>query len=1154
MQKQAQQFIELLDSQQLLAPEIIEELYRQVRESRTKLTPELLAKLLVDNGHLTKFQATKLVTQIRDNGAQDAESSEASESVDEELGFAPADNEQPDASAASNVAAVFVDDEDEPIDVAAGDVEEVNDGQEVADPVGLVDAVEVVEVVEAVEVSTPKKSKSAHADRKSTPPRSKAVVKRPAASAANPYDSFRVLGVGLALALVCVAGFFLVRHFWRGNAEKNLQRADDAYEQRSYDQAAKMYQEFADVFTTNENVSYARVRAALAAVRKDAEGAPDPVIGLTTAQAVLPQVANEPAMRDQQSDLAGSLVGLATKFNERADRTEETAARKDLMDQMGKLLEMIENPLFVGNAQRDQQAPTLLRIHEDRKRILREINRDEELASALQAIDEKLAAKDVLGAYQLRKELTRTYPLLLTNAGLMERVQKASEIQQSLVTTSSLNPKLSTAGIEPESGGRIVLANRSGGPAAELAGRIVYVKVKGSVYALDGETGEVRWRKFVGSDFKSDPVRLSPSKESDVMLCDPEQGLVSRLEGKSGEIVWSAELGHPVHVPVVEDEDLFVATYDGSLLSLDSVGGQTKWAIKLPQGVPASPGVARGKSNLYLPAEHSNLYVISRKDGSCQQVYYLDNQAGAIVVPPVVLLGQLFVFENGGSDSAQVRVFELDDAGLIVKESQTPFAVSGNIVVAPQIDGRRLVVLSDLGECIVLDIEPSAKTQKVSSLASVPKSNYRPQSSWLLTDSNKIWVADSRFTGFELQPALQKLKRAWIKNDGDTFTGPPQKFDDIIVHTRRLRGNRGVRVSAVQANTGEPVWENDLGVPVTLIAAPAPGKFDIVNSEGAYYAFDGQRLVNSPDTNPGDGKPSLDFSAPVVLSDGRTILFNRSKPGQLALYSPAGTKLKLFSANFGSGAPSSGAVAVGDNFAVGLDNGQFVVIDPNTGAHAASPYQVTLEPNQKVQWNTPVYLADSQTFVIASDQGQLVRLSAGDALRPLTEVTLENLLEGPLCVMGDQVCAVEASGAGDLLQFFDAASLKEGASLALLGRRVAGPFPIEDGCLVQTDSAIVCVNVDGTQRWKLDFSNSTLVAPPFTSEGQLVLATQAGGLWLVDPTQGDVLGSSDARQAFTSAPIAQSSGFLVGSDEGAVLALPIPTAPSVGGAASEGGL
>ncbi|MFN7840109.1 MAG: hypothetical protein ACK5N9_00190, partial [Pirellula sp.] len=60
----ASAFIRLLESRGLLDPQIISELDRQFGTANKKFTPEAIAKFLVDNGHLTRFQATNLVTEL----------------------------------------------------------------------------------------------------------------------------------------------------------------------------------------------------------------------------------------------------------------------------------------------------------------------------------------------------------------------------------------------------------------------------------------------------------------------------------------------------------------------------------------------------------------------------------------------------------------------------------------------------------------------------------------------------------------------------------------------------------------------------------------------------------------------------------------------------------------------------------------------------------------------------------------------------------------------------------------------------------------------------------------------------------------------------------------------------------------------------------
>ena len=61
----ANELIDRLERLGLLDQEIIEALREQLEQSGTRITPEAVAKLLVDNGQLTHFQATKLIGELR---------------------------------------------------------------------------------------------------------------------------------------------------------------------------------------------------------------------------------------------------------------------------------------------------------------------------------------------------------------------------------------------------------------------------------------------------------------------------------------------------------------------------------------------------------------------------------------------------------------------------------------------------------------------------------------------------------------------------------------------------------------------------------------------------------------------------------------------------------------------------------------------------------------------------------------------------------------------------------------------------------------------------------------------------------------------------------------------------------------------------------
>ena len=80
----AEQFIDRLEQQGLLDAKVVAELRRRVAKIKDKkVTPEAIAKFLVDKGHLTRFQATKLVNDVTPR-ADTIKSDKAAEAKDED--------------------------------------------------------------------------------------------------------------------------------------------------------------------------------------------------------------------------------------------------------------------------------------------------------------------------------------------------------------------------------------------------------------------------------------------------------------------------------------------------------------------------------------------------------------------------------------------------------------------------------------------------------------------------------------------------------------------------------------------------------------------------------------------------------------------------------------------------------------------------------------------------------------------------------------------------------------------------------------------------------------------------------------------------------------------------------------------------------------
>ncbi len=145
-----------------------------------------------------------------------------------------------------------------------------------------------------------------------------------------------------------------------------------------------------------------------------------------------------------------------------------------------------------------------------------------------------------------------------------------------------------------------------------------------------------------------------------------------------------------------------------------------------------------------MPGNHSNLYVLDTTDGSCLQSFYIGHEEGTVAVPPVPLLGHLFVIENAGVDYANVHVLRVDDTGSQLSIAQPPFRLTGNVRINPIIQGRRLIVLTDRGEGVVYDVEPTAEREQVSVAATLSPSYTKPTSTQMAVSGTQMWITGTR--------------------------------------------------------------------------------------------------------------------------------------------------------------------------------------------------------------------------------------------------------------------------------------------------------------------------------------------------------------------------------------------------------------------------
>ena len=1133
----ASQFIALLESRGLLDPEIINELHRQVEQSKGRVTPEAIAKLLVENGQLTRFQATKLVTELN-----------------ESLGS------RPDPSVALRggrpIESKTEKEEDSVDDLLPEDEIEVEEVEEIVEVEPIDD--EVVEVVDDVRKTRASKRKkvptSALRDLESIPKR---VVPSNKPKSKNGWESYRIVGYGFAVLFLLILLVPLLGWLFKGSADEAWTRAEEAYKARDYERAGASFAEFIKNHASDSRISTSKVLVGLAKIRQDAEKASDPMVAYKACKDVLPAISNEAALNDLRGDVTDTLLRISEKFVLKIENTASIPDRKDLIDKMNVHMELIRDPRYVGTQERTQNELRIKKIEEDQSRLLRDIQRSEDLTATLAAMTASVEAKDVTKTYELRRVLIRKYPQLESESKLNDLLGEATKLQQGLVVPSSNSPQISNE--QPTKSGTMqaLVVSRKGEGIEGENGSSFYLKVKGSLVAINAGNGKVLWRQYIGKDWTGEPTRLTATGDSDVLVSLPELGLLRRLAASDGSLVWEAKMSGRILSPTIDADLIFVATISGEVHCLDASTGQLRWAKKIPQAIDVGVSGASTKKYRYVLGNHSNLYAISRASGQCEEVEYIGHAASTIAVPPIWNSNQLIVFENEGSDFCSMRVFSTNDEGLDIKPAQNPIKFRGHVVVEPQMEGRRLAVATNLGELSILDIDAFNPKEKVSKLISLTENETTPKTTWPLLFGSDLWIASTRLIYYQIQVTSQKLNRQWLREDGDQFTNRPIKVDDYVIYSRVVRGNLGVRVTAIKPSTGDPIWESDIGVPVTSLSTDSKG-FTALTSQGAAFSLDGKSFSGKQPIdaveNLGRNQRSMMFVNPIPLPNSRIVLLNQAKGNQLLILDPSkrtNAPSKILAMDIGNEVyPSSEAAAIASGaILVPLDNAQIALVDPEKGKLIGSPFQPSIQAGEKPKWLNPVVLADKQTAIVADQQRFMYKLSTGKQLRSLTSQQLERPLKGRLSVIKDVIVGVSANASGDQLDFYDSNELKRFTSVPIEGRFAWGPYALENTsgsyvlALSDIEGLIAC-DETGKRLWTRPLDKTVLIGKPALIESDCLHATTVGEFIRISIADGSVIARVAVGEPISGTPLLLSKVLLVPCDEGVVLTVPVPTAQS----------
>jgi outer membrane protein assembly factor BamB len=1261
-------FIDRLEQRGLLDKAVVEELRRKVgRAPGKKITPEAIAKYLVDKGHLTRFQATKLVSEATSYVESGSPPKKPNLSDADELALLPEDaeprpldetkiidqpsSEKPVPTADEELDDLLAIDDRSDVDRRLAERKEAAERRKKADeeaaerraverkaakkkvaekkaaeekaaqrkraeqraaekreadrraaekremakretarraadqqdsvrPVdqpGLVDDPDLVELgseddlVELPPSPTPAgppRSAPVTPPRppRSTPPKkpvppvddladleaSSALEARKSPTQlklqkSSEWDSMLMLVGGASLGVLLVLGAFLYFSLTRGVPEELLAAAEQAYRDESYSLAIKLYDEFVEDYSGHEKASMAKVKRESARLRQVYK---DPERGLKVAREELPKISQEEAFPQIRDELASMLPQIARGFVDQAMLADDPAVQEQLLISTRQAMELVDNPEYIPSTLRKSQQTTITGIEEDVARVTREIDRERNLVETINAITSAVSAGDTQLAYEAREQLLSRYPGLDTSEQLYEAVLTISEKEREKVQVvqqpmAALNDDVLS---QPA---HVIVAHQMGQAVGGVNGHLVYVLAAGSVFAFDASTGHVLWRRFVGVETTTHPTPVSNAAAADVIVVDRRRQEVMRLTAQDGKVVWRLPVGEPFADPVVGGDVVYVSTRSGRLLLAELETGNVPRYVQIPQPLEVGTGVDLDRRYLYQPGDQDNLFVISRESLQCEEAFYIGHRRGTITVPPVMSSDFLFVVENAGPDFSFLHVITCDEQGVDLKTAQKKIRLQGQVLVQPLVSGGRVLVVTDQRAIELFVVEPNNENSDPVVLAHRRNATKeRPIISYPLLAGSYMWVANNRFTKYQVQATTGKMPSEWVLDERDVYVGPLQQVQDVIVHVRRRQGATGYTVGATKLNEQEPSWQTEIAAPIRNVVVDGEA-IEAVTSRGRLFDIDsatlGQGVVNQAQASAlRDERLILSLTNARKVVEGTWALTPESGYNQIVFHRKSGeyAGLKTLTLTVPLGQAAIEPTPFRDGLLIPLRDGMVTLVDQVTGGERARPFHPSIEAGTTIEWLPPAILGDAQEFAIANDRNQLFRVGINDRpqrhLQQLNATSVAEGLYGRLAALDQSLFGVTRAAEGDALLCFALPETKEVQRWTLAGRLLWGPERVGDVVLVATDSQLICTDAQRQQKWAVEWEHGAIVGSPVAEDGQMLLATSGGTVVTLDMNQGETIALTQLGEPLTGGPVVRNNGLLVSAESGVLFVIDRP--------------
>ena len=1192
----ATKVLDLAEKQGLLDGNVVADLRKQVAESKFVVTAEAIAKILVDHGHLTAFQARKLVTTALGEPEPvmpaakvpppaPAPRPAAPKPDESELGLA--DSTSHDDIVEMQVAAPAVKPpvakpppakkssrshaETRPLDVAPARPAPPKTAPSPLVPVPppAAKAPAVLEPIapppaaptplrpvapaalQAVDVLDPLQAPANLLTPEDQQAKARLVRQKPT----NPWENptYLLLGGGTLLVLVVAFGllyFALVRT----PIAALFAKANEDYEAGSLGAAKEKYDEFLNrTDPKSGDASLARVRLGMIDFRQASGEGRNPKAGIDAANRILPELLKEERFDDSRLYLRPILVTMANTSAKAAQAAKTTEKKEELVAQTEAALKLVDNASYLPSSLRAEVQPQINQTLDILKAARRSIDQDKDLLKAVAAMNESVKAKDAALAYRTRTELLRTYPALLVDAKLIEATAAVAAMEQSQVKLQEVNLSATTQDPAPAAPS-VVFSQPSGGDSG-LAGQYFATLVQGAVYGFDAKEGKLLWRRFVGHDTTAWPLPVSGESGADLLLVDAQRHALTRVKATTGQVVWRLELGQPFAPPILGTEQAYVTTADSRIVEINLASGQSQRQVRLPQSPSVSTAFDSRKLRLYQLGQHSTLFVLDSDRLSCTETFYLGHKAGAIFVPPVAVLDHLLVVESPGDDFSLVHALAPDAETKKLKPVVEPIRLKGRVVVPLQVDRNRVIAVTDLGQVAVIQVEPANKDRPVRRLAINKATGTAEALNYFALAPGQVFVSGKGVACLEVQATNQELTSTWQLHAGDTFVAPPQVIGKVLIHVRRPKASLATVVEACQVSDGKPLWKTEIAAPVAALSYNQAGQeVTAITSRGRVYEVPIAALaggnIDKAAYVPLPGSESMSLSDVVELGSGKLALLGPQASEHALVYDPsaAGRRMQQIKFTMDVSQASAAATLFQGGLAVPQLSGQVLLLDPVSAGHKAQPFQPPLEAGRRIAWTRPAAIPpDGTALAVADGQRTIYRLTIRPQPQPhlesLGEAVVESDIVAPLAASGDTLFAVVRLPAADVVVALQGSELTNAGKTPLKGRVRFGPVTAGGIVFIADEQQLHAFQSGSKPLWSQPLPHGLPALAPLAADSDLLVVTRSGAACRLAKDSGQELAVAQVGQPAGNAAAIVGDQIVVAGADGTLNTVPLPKKP-----------